>query len=131
MVLILEQARNYEFYFEETVIRSHHRTYFSERLQHIQYEHMMAHRISELAKQSNMLVTAGNELLDRYEFKLSDAERRYQKITQVFNRWCIEQLGKKRLRHLTSRALSMLRNRVSVVCFMSFVNIQPSYEAAV
>jgi len=114
MVLILEQARNYEFYFEETDIIYYHITYLSERLQHIQYEHMMTNRISELAKQSNMLVNASYELLDRYEFKLSDAERRYQKITQVFNRWCIKQLGKKRLRHLTSRALSLWRKRVSV-----------------
>jgi hypothetical protein len=102
------------FCFEEIVIRSNHRTYSSERLQHIQYEHMMTNRITELAKQSNMLVNAGYELLDRYEFKQSDAERRYQKITQVFNCWCIEQLGKKRLRHLTSRALSLWSKRVSV-----------------
>jgi hypothetical protein len=69
MVRILEQARNSEIYFRFLFRTGYcHTTYFSERLQQIQYEHMMTTRISELAKICKIIVDAGHEVLDSFEF---------------------------------------------------------------
>jgi hypothetical protein len=69
MVRILEQARNSEIYFWFLFrIGYCHTTYFSERPQQILYEHMMTARISALAKLCKIIVDAGHEVLDSFEF---------------------------------------------------------------